>query len=101
MHEELDQHAKIEEPSRAGVIFRILFIVLCGALLGTTFGFGTSPLLDFINSKIHPDDTGHVAKYLPISIGASSLLGFLLGAGLGNVISTWFTHLVERWDRMD
>lgn len=86
-----------------GTVLRTSFIVLVGLLAALAFGVAGRPVIDWTwNALYHAKNepsaiTGSVASW----VAASALIGFLVGAGIGNLLLIWFGKLVGRWDKME
>lgn len=84
------------------LLLRISVVVIIGATFAFAFGIGARPILEWlVNLR---NKTGPNAPEVEIpwsSIAAASLLGFLIGAGIGNLILNWFIAIKELWERME
>jgi uncharacterized protein YacL len=100
MLEEREIEEGSEKHIRSGHVLRVVFIIISGALLCAAFGLATSPLLDWLY-RTTTSKRDQVTTGLPLAIGASCILGFLLGAGIGNLILAWLGKIIDTWDKMD
>jgi uncharacterized protein YacL len=91
-------HERHFRPTHVG---RLVFIVLTGGAVATLFGFEIGRFLNWIVSLITRLPAQGPPPALPIQIIASSLLGFFLGCGLGNLIFGWLERLLEKWVNKD
>ncbi|HEY3781365.1 MAG TPA: PIN domain-containing protein [Fimbriimonadaceae bacterium] len=101
MKEELETTQVVEAPPHrpsAGQIARLAFLVFLGGLAAFGFVLGTSPFLIWVYAKTNIPDEHHL---VPLALVASGILGFLLGAGLGNLLLGWLKIAIDRWDKMD
>lgn len=86
------------------LLLRLTVVVLIGAGLAVAFGFGIRPILEWVinlRNKSGPNAPEADIPGLGTSIAAASLLGFLIGAGLGNLILNWLIAIKEHWERME
>jgi uncharacterized protein YacL len=77
--------------------WRQAFLVLMGTGGAFGFGLGAKPLFEMLYRR-----TGNVeAAYLWLAVGASALLGFIVGASLGNLLLRYLEWALAKWEKMD
>ncbi len=86
------------KPTTGTALSWILFVVF-GLTIGLLFAKGTPDFLRWISNRTSgPSDE---LKGIEMAQAASFLLGFLLGAGLANLVMGVFYRIGDRWDHMD
>lgn len=86
---------------RFGAVLRALFVVSAGVLLGWVFATSTPAVLKWLYNTLTRQQGAVEGVQVVVSIWASAILGFVLGAGLGNLIASSITRATERWDEME
>lgn len=86
---------------RFGSFLRALFVLAAGVLLGWFFATSTPAVLKWLYNALTRQQGAVEGVQVVVSIWASAILGFVLGAGLGNLIASSITRATERWDEME
>src|SRR5579884_3753255 len=90
----------VEASHRAtpGQIARVIFLIILGGTFAFGFSAGTKPLLDFVYERTGQLDYNHLK---PMALAAAAILGFLIGAGIGNLLLGWLAKVLDKWEKMD
>lgn len=85
---------------RFGTIIRILFVLATGVATGWFFAASTPAVLKWLYNTLTRQQGAIEGVQIVVSVWASAILGFVLGAGLGNLFATSASRATERWDDM-